>query len=127
MTLCYRGFDLGAMISNLLLSYFSQDATNGLQHAEWILEQIIILYDTFSFEFIKLWDSRCVGTGTGNGDKKTGGGELYKGDLYATKSVLTQAQVQCIDILTVFLIIVSHSSDPFLHILYVKIEEFNVS
>ena len=127
MTLCCRGFDLGAMISNLLLSYFSQNATNGLQHAEWILEQIIILYDTFSCEFIKLWDSRSVGTGTGNGDKTTGGGELYKGDLYATKSVLTQAQVHCIDILTVFLIMVPHSLDPIVHILYVKIIEFDVS
>ena len=85
------------MISNLLLSYFSQSATNSLQHAEWILEQIIILYDTFSFEFIKLWDGRSVGTGTGNGDKKAGGGELYKGDLYATKSVLTLAQVRYTD------------------------------
>lgn len=115
------------MISNLLLSYFSQDATNGLQHAEWILEQIIILYDTFSCEFIKLWDGRSVGTGTGNGDKKSGGGDLYKGDLYATKSVLTQAQVHCIDNLTVFLIVLLHSSDPIVHILYVIIEEFHVS
>jgi 5-methylthioribose kinase len=90
----FRGFDIGAMISNLLLSYFSQHATNGPQHADWILEQIIILYDTFSSEFIKLWNERSVGTGTGNGDKNTGGGELYKGDLYATKSVLTQAQVR---------------------------------
>ena len=87
------------MISNLLLSYFSQHATNGLQHADWILEQIIILYDTFSSEFIKLWNERSVGTGTGNGDKNTGGGELYKGDLYATKSVLTQAQVRFTDII----------------------------
>lgn len=87
------------MISNLLLSYFSQHATNGLQHADWILEQIIILYDTFSSEFINLWNERSVGTGTGNGDKITGGGELYKGDLYATKSVLTQAQVRYNDMI----------------------------
>ena len=92
------------MISNLLLSYFSQYATNGLQHAEWILEQIIILYETFSDAFTKLWNERSVGAGTGNGDKITGGGELYKGNLYTTKSVLVQAQVCYHDIMLMILI-----------------------
>jgi len=49
------GFDVGALLSNLLLSYFSQAATNGADYAEWLLAQICVLHDTFTTEFLSQW------------------------------------------------------------------------
>jgi len=89
------GFDLGAIISNLLLSYFSQAETNGPEYAEWVLQQMVILYDVFSAKFIELWnkEDKDGSVEVGNG-VVSGSGELFKGDLYATKEAKEGAQTQ---------------------------------
>ena len=91
----FRGFDLGAMISNLLLSYFSQSATNGPDYAEWVLSQLILLYKTFSQEFLKLWNKNDDKNDNENDNVKKieKGGELFKGDLYRTEAARSSAQV----------------------------------
>ena len=83
------------MVSNLLLSYFSQSGTNGPEYAEWILGQVTLLYDSFSSTFLSLWGKRVASGGAGNGEKGTGGGELFKGDLFNSSSAGQAAQVQC--------------------------------
>ena len=88
----YRGFDLGAMISNLLLSYFSQAGSNGSEYAEWVLGQLASMYSTFYSDFLRLWD-RSKKSGTGQG-------ELYKGDLYESGPALKEAQVRPTQTLT---------------------------
>lgn len=54
------GFDIGAIIANLLLSYFSQSATNGKDYSEWILTQINILYNSFSNMFLNVWNDNAI-------------------------------------------------------------------
>ena len=49
------GFDLGALLSNFLLAYYSQSATNGDEYAAWILNQMVTLYDLFERKFLNLW------------------------------------------------------------------------
>jgi 5-methylthioribose kinase len=59
------GFDTGAVIGNLLLSYFSQDG-----HAEspdarrdyqdWILQQIEAVWTEFADRFLRLWNSEAA-------------------------------------------------------------------
>lgn len=72
------GFDIGAVIGNLLLAYFSQ-AGHAEKHgarnayASWILEQIIVLWETFAATFTKLWKER---------DAKRAGGDVYAPRLY---------------------------------------------
>ena len=85
----YRGFDLGAMISNLLLSYFSQAGSNGPEYAEWVLGQLASMYSTFYSDFLRLWD-RSKKSAT---EKGQGLGDLYKGDLYDSGPALKEAQV----------------------------------
>lgn len=82
------------MVSNLFLSYFPQSGTNGPEYAEWILDQFTILYDSFSAKFLSLWEKRVASGGAGNGEKTTGGGELFKEDLFNSPGALQAAQVQ---------------------------------
>ena len=86
------------MISNLLLSYFSQSATNGPDYAEWVLSQLILLYKTFSQEFLKLWNKNENKNDNDNENdnvkKIEKGGELFKGDLYRTEAARSSAQVR---------------------------------
>jgi 5-methylthioribose kinase len=49
------GFDLGALISNFLLAYYSQSVTNGDEYASWILNQMVTLYELFEKKFLNLW------------------------------------------------------------------------
>jgi 5-methylthioribose kinase len=56
------GFDTGAVIGNLLLSYFSQDGhaeSPGArrQYQDWILEQVEAVWTEFSDRFLRLWNS----------------------------------------------------------------------
>ena len=80
------------MISNLLLSYFSQAGSNGPEYAEWVLGQLAVLYSTFYSDFLRLWD-RSKKSGTGQG-------ELYKGDFYESGPALKEAQVWLTQTLT---------------------------
>ncbi len=56
------GFDVGAVIGNLLLAFFSQEGHEEAPHArdayrEWILAQIPAVWDGFSRRFLDLWRS----------------------------------------------------------------------
>jgi 5-methylthioribose kinase len=67
------GFDVGALLANLLLSYFSQAAANGEEYAEWVLSQTVLLHEIFETEFLALWSEAAD-----NGRI----GELYKTDAF---------------------------------------------
>lgn len=66
------GFDIGAVIGNLLLAYFAQD---GHGHEEdprtdyqtWILDQIPALWDGFATRFLDLWADHDRGDVLGAG------------------------------------------------------------
>jgi 5-methylthioribose kinase len=81
------GFDVGAILSNLFLSYFSHFShSHTSDYAEWVLSQTALLHDTFVAQFLALWDdSRESSDGGG------GGGELYKKCVYEGE-VLRAAQ-----------------------------------
>ena len=54
------GFDIGALLANLLINFFSQNGheTNKgerSQYKKWILEVIIKIWNDFEKKFIKLW------------------------------------------------------------------------
>jgi 5-methylthioribose kinase len=60
------GFDLGAYVGNLLLSWYSQsghasadDDRKAMQ--EWILEQVIVFWRTFHDLFLALWNDKTSG------------------------------------------------------------------
>jgi len=60
------GFDLGAFMANLLLSYYSQDghATAGDDrgdHRRWLLDTLETFWRSFEIKFLELW--RTGGTG----------------------------------------------------------------
>lgn len=60
------GFDLGAFLGNLLLSWYSQPghATAGDDRAayqRWILEQACIFWDSFRQQFLALWSAHGDG------------------------------------------------------------------
>lgn len=57
------GFDVGALLSNLLLSYFSQAATNGGEYADWLIDQMVLLHEAFAAEFVALWTTQHAGAG----------------------------------------------------------------
>jgi 5-methylthioribose kinase len=65
------GHDLGALMGNLLLSYFSQDANNGPIYAKWVLEQCVLFYQTFVSEFLRLWQDHNSSTASTAGAGKT--------------------------------------------------------
>ena len=82
------GFDVGALLSNLLLSYFSQAATNGADYAEWVLVQTVSLHDTFRKEFLRLWtQSSAQAAGGGASD-----GEHFKSAVFDDAQCVAQAQ-----------------------------------
>jgi 5-methylthioribose kinase len=55
------GFDLGAVLANLLLAYFSRDWHGRVDDAkpehyqEWLLEQVVGIWSGFSDKFLNLW------------------------------------------------------------------------
>lgn len=60
------GFDIGAVIGNLLLAYFSQpgheqNLGDRAAYSEWILEQIPRVWDTFAQTFTRLWKEHHQG------------------------------------------------------------------
>lgn len=77
------GFDIGAILSNLFLSYFSKSETADNEYAEWILSQIVLLHDTFVQRFLELWSTAV--------SKAEFKGELFKSDIYSG-DLLVKAQ-----------------------------------
>ena len=59
------GFDIGMLISNYLMAYFSQPGHRSsetlLEYQNWILEVIIETCAAFQNEFKKLWNSERTG------------------------------------------------------------------
>lgn len=60
------GFDIGAVIANFLISYFSQDgheAKNGGRdsYREWILQTLVQIWIGFEEQFLKLWRQHQTG------------------------------------------------------------------
>ena len=71
------GFDLGAFLANLLMSYYSQpghasveDDRRGLQ--AWLLEQVPIFWQSFAERFRQLW-------------RDNAGGDAYPKDLFGER------------------------------------------
>ena len=61
------GFDVGALMANLLLAYFSQKghadgADDRADYSEWLLELLLQTYAVFEAEFSTLWRERRVGS-----------------------------------------------------------------
>jgi 5-methylthioribose kinase len=84
------GFDVGALLSNLLLSYFSQAATNGADYAEWVLEQTVILHQTFAAGFLELWSESLRQAEASVAG--AGGGEHFKAAVFDTARSVERAQ-----------------------------------
>jgi len=60
------GFDIGAVLGNLLLAYFSQPGhPGGSAYAEWILGETIKLHEMFEAKFLQLWNSSAPTAGEG--------------------------------------------------------------
>lgn len=60
------GFDLGAFLGNLLLSWYSQPghstaSDDRAAYQQWILQQAIIFWDTFRRSFLALWSENANG------------------------------------------------------------------
>ncbi|MDR5816288.1 S-methyl-5-thioribose kinase [Caballeronia sp. LZ033] len=55
------GFDVGALLANLLLAYFSRDwhgrldGRDPLEYQEWLLDQMTRIWNGFSAQFVALW------------------------------------------------------------------------
>ena len=86
------GFDTGAFIANLLLSFFSQPghAPAGgprVAYGAWVLEQIPIFWNAFRDRFLELW-------------RAGGGGDAYKPAMFADpagQAALEQARLRFVD------------------------------
>lgn len=56
------GFDVGAVIANFLLSYFSQDGhTNSDSYRAWILTTTESIWTSFARKFVRLWETHATG------------------------------------------------------------------
>jgi len=71
------GFDIGAFIGNLWLSYLSQDGhaklegvKNRKDYKKWLVEQSVLTWELFLNKFKKLWDTKHQGDLFTIGDKK---------------------------------------------------------
>jgi len=53
------GFDVGKIISNFVLCCTAHHhLSGGADYREWLLEQIVVIWDTFSARFRELWDAQ---------------------------------------------------------------------
>jgi len=68
------GFDIGAIIGNFWISYFSQDGhaqnNDRASYKQWLIEQSIRIWELFTERFLHLWDTKQEGTLHTIGDKK---------------------------------------------------------
>lgn len=57
------GFDIGAVIANLILSGFAQDGYAGDRTAykAWVFDQIAVVWNTFAEQFAKNWRTQASG------------------------------------------------------------------
>jgi 5-methylthioribose kinase len=78
------GFDVGAILSNLFLSYFSFVGRDA-DYAEWILQQVVIVVDTFTTLFLQLW------TEHNHSETSIATGEIYRSSIF-TDELLNHAQ-----------------------------------
>jgi 5-methylthioribose kinase len=70
------GFDVGAVIGNLLLAYFAQEGHEAVPHARdpyraWILDQVVAVWSGFHDRFLALW-------------RQERGGEAFAADLFTS-------------------------------------------
>lgn len=80
------GFDVGAVLANLFMAYFSQQGYADRDAYEgWILEQIDILHATFETEFTALMQAR---------DEKSKGGDIYQPRLNTDAPSLKEHAIQ---------------------------------
>ncbi len=84
------GFDIGAMIGNLLLAYLSQPGHERQpgereQHGDEILEQLQRLWETFASSFAHLWRNRPTGSA---------GGDAYPSRLYVDAPQLLSLAIE---------------------------------
>ena len=74
------GFDLGAILGNFFLSFFSQAGhSNGSAYARWVLDQSITIWDVFSTTFIRIWN-----------DDTAHKGELYPRYIMPQRPLISQ-------------------------------------
>ena len=86
------GFDTGAFIANLLLSFFSQPGhataeDDRVAYGEWVLDQIEVFWTAFRDRFLELW-------------RAGGGGDAYKPEMFADpagQAALEAARLKFID------------------------------
>jgi len=67
------GFDIGAILANLYLCYFSTLANNEKEYGTWILQQAALLWNTFHSAFLDQWAFAA----------EKGVGELYPSSIYS--------------------------------------------
>ena len=92
------GFDIGALISNLLLSYFSQakhegegggGGGGGAAYGEWILQLVEELHLQFCSKFTALWSRKrseqtTTAASAASAASAAVQGEIYRTELFAT-------------------------------------------
>ena len=85
------GFDVGAILSNLLLSYFSQGqhGSSAVVYSEWILQLIESLYSQFCEKFKSKWSAarNTTSGGGGGGDEELSRGEIYRSSVYGKSEI----------------------------------------
>ena len=56
------GFDVGLLLANFVLSYFSQAGLGGdPAYEQWLLEQVAEIWSGFAHKFAALWDEHLQG------------------------------------------------------------------
>ncbi|CAL5014256.1 unnamed protein product [Urochloa decumbens] len=80
------GFDIGAFLGNLILSYYAQNghadqANDRKAYKKWILKTIEESWSLFQKKFVELWNKH-----------KEGNGEAYLPDIYNNRNLLSLAQ-----------------------------------
>ena len=73
------GYDLGAVIGNLLLNYFAQDGHEGggtvrTDYQDWVLQTVREVWTGFETKFLELWSGPAAK------------GDLYPPDLFADEA-----------------------------------------
>lgn len=89
------GFDVGAVVGNLLLSYFSQAGSNGAEYAEWVLSQLVQLHKEFVAKFVEEWNAASVQQGDSENIQLVN--EIFRVGVFQEASLLQSAQAQVLE------------------------------